>query len=200
MTGIQALEPIALNLPMRPGKPVAKEFEYKRNGTQTLIAAINVATGKVSAHCGDTRKEEDFCCFIKSLVEGNPGNKVYHIVCDQLNTHKSESLVRFVNEHCHLDAELGIKGKEGLLKSMQTREDFLCDTRHSIVFHYTPKHGSWMNQIEIWFGILTKKLIKRGSFSSTENLKIKLLDFIDYFNRTMARPFKWTYKGKILRA
>jgi len=149
MTGIQALEPIAINLPMRPGKPVAKEFEYKRNGTQTLIAAINVATGKVSAHCGQTRTEEDFCHFIKALVEGNPGHQVYHIVCDQLNTHKSESLVRFVDEFCHLGADLGVKGKTGLLKSMQTREDFLCDTSHSIIFHYTPKHGSWMNQIEI---------------------------------------------------
>lgn len=200
MTGIQALEPIAVNLPMRPGKPVAREFEYKRNGTQTLIAAINVATGKVSAHCGDTRTEEDFCHFIKALVEDNPGHQVYHIVCDQLNTHKSESLVRFVDEYCHLGADLGVKGKTGLLKSMQTREDFLCDTSHSIIFHYTPKHGSWMNQIEIWFGILTKKLIKRGSFSSTENLKIKLLDFIEYFNRTMAKPFRWTYEGKILTA
>ena len=200
MTGIQALEPIAINLPMRPGKPVAKEFEYKRNGTQTLIAAINVATGTVTAHCGDTRKEEDFCDFIKELVEGNPGHKVYHIVCDQLNTHKSESLVRFVNEHCQLDADLGIKGKSGLLKSMQTREDFLCDASHSIVFHYTPKHGSWMNQIEIWFGILTKKLVKRGSFTSRENLKTKLLDFIDYFNQTMAKPFRWTYEGKVLTA
>ncbi len=200
MTGIQALEPIALNLPMKPGKPVAKEFEYKRNGTQTLIAAINVATGKVNAHCGDTRTEEDFCVFIKKLVEDNPGHKVYHVVCDQLNTHKSESLVRFIHEHCQLDTELGIKGKSGLLKSMQTREDFLCDTSHSIVFHYTPKHGSWMNQIEIWFGILTKKLIRRGNFSSKENLKARILNFIDYFNRTMAKPFKWTYEGKVLKA
>lgn len=200
MTGIQALEPIALNLPMKPGKPVAKEFEYKRNGTQTLIAAINVATGKVSAHCGDTRTEEDFCIFIKKLIDDNPGNKVYHIVCDQLNTHKSESLVRFIHEYCQLDIELGIKGKSGLLKSMKSREDFLCDNRHSIIFHYTPKHGSWMNQIEIWFGILTKKLIRRGNFSSKENLKAKLLDFIDYFNRTMAKPFKWTYEGKVLKA
>lgn len=200
MTGIQALEPIALNLPMKPGKPVAKEFEYKRNGTQTLIAAINVATGKVNARCGDTRTEEDFCIFIKKLVEDNPGHKVYHIVCDQLNTHKSESLVRFIHEHCQLDTELGIKGKSGLLKSMQTREDFLCNTSHSIVFHYTPKHGSWMNQIEIWFGILTKKLIKRGNFSSKENLKARILNFIDYFNQTMAKPFKWSYEGQVLKA
>ena len=200
MTGIQALETIAPDLPMSPGKPRAREFEYKRNGTQTLIAAINIATGKVQAHCGDTRTEEDFAHFIKGLVVANPDYKVHHFVCDQLNTHKSESLVRFVNEHCQLDMDLGIKGKTGVLKSMQSREDFLCNPDHSIVFHYTPKHASWMNQIEIWFGILSKKLIKRGNFSSKENLKTRILDFIDYFNQTMAKPFKWSYQGKVLVA
>ncbi len=200
MTGIQALETIAPDLPMKPGKPQAREFEYKRNGTQTLIAAINVATGKVAAHCGDTRTEEDFCDFIKGLVEKNPGFQRYHFVCDQLNTHKSESLVRYVDYYCGLNLELGLKGKNGILKSMQSREEFLCDPSHPIVFHYTPKHASWMNQIEIWFGILAKKVIKRGHFSSKENLKTKLLVFIDFFNRTMAKPFKWTYQGKVLAA
>ena len=200
MTGIQALETIAPDLPMAPGKPQAREFEYKRHGTQTLIAAINIATGKIQADCGDTRTEEDFTNFIKRLVKENPDYKVHHFVCDQLNTHKSESLVRFVSEHCQLDVELGIKGKTGLLQTMQTREDFLCNTEHSIVFHYTPKHASWMNQIEIWFGILSKKLIKRGNFPSKENLKTRILNFIDYFNQTMAKPFKWTYQGKVLVA
>ncbi|MCP4419038.1 MAG: IS630 family transposase [Chloroflexi bacterium] len=198
MTGIQALETIAPDLPMKPGKPQAREFEYKRNGTQTLIAAINVATGKVTAYCGDTRTEEDFCNFISGLVENNRGCRCYHFVCDQLNTHKSESLVRYVNDYCKLNLEVGLKGKEGILKSMQSREEFLCDPSHSIVFHYTPKHASWMNQIEVWFGILSKKVIKRGRFSSKENLKAKLLAFIDFFNRTMAKPFKWTYQGKVL--
>ena len=200
MTGIQALETIAPDLPMTPGKPQAREFEYKRNGTQTLIAAINVATGKVAAHCGDTRTEEDFCDFIKGLVETNPGFQRYHFVCDQLNTHKSESLVKYVDYYCGLNLELGLKGKHGILKSMQSREDFLCDPSHPIVFHYTPRHASWMNQIEIWFGILAKKVIKRGHFSSKENLRTKLLRFIDFFNRTMAKPFKWTYQGKVLAA
>jgi len=200
MTGIQALETIAPDLPMKPGKPQAREFEYKRNGTQTLIAAINVATGKVVAHCGDTRTEDDFCNFIKELVENNPGFQRYHFVCDQLNTHKSESLVRYVDEYCKLDLKLGIKGKGGILESMPSREEFLGNPNHSIVFHYTPKHASWMNQIEIWFGILAKKVIKRGHFSSREQLKTKLLAFVDYFNSVMAKPFKWTYQGKVLAA
>jgi transposase len=200
MTGIQALERIADDLPMIPGKPVAREFEYKRNGTQTLIAAINIATGFVTAVCRDTRTEKDFAAFINMVLQETPRYKVYHFVGDQLNTHKSETLVRLVAEHCGIDKDLGIKGKSGILKSMDTREQFLSDTDKPIIFHYTPKHCSWMNQIEIWFGILTKKVIKRGNFVSKLDLKNKLLKFLDYFNRTMAKPFKWTYKGKPLAA
>jgi len=132
------------------------------------------------------------------LVGSNPGFSHYHFVCDQLNTHKSESLVIYVNDYCELGLDLGIKGKHGILQSMHSRENFLCDPSHSIVFHYTPKHASWMNQIEVWFSILSKKVIKRGRFSSKEELKEKLLAFVDYFNRTMAKPFKWTYQGKVL--
>jgi len=199
-TGIQALERIAEDLPIGPGKPRAREFEYKRHGTQTLIAAINVATGRVQGVCGDTRTEEDFVNFIEQMIEINPGYSTYHFAADQLNTHKSESLVRFVADFCDIDKELGVKGKEGILKSMVTREKFLEEKDKKIIFHYTPKHASWMNQIEIWFGFLMKKAIRRGNFSSKEELKNKILDFIDYFNETMAKPFKWTYQGKVLNA
>lgn len=195
MTGIQALERIAKDLPMSVGKPVAREFEYRRNGTQTLIAGINIATGEVDADCGETRTEEDFAGFIQRLIKENPDYNVYHLILDQLNTHKSETLVRTVAELCGIEKDLGVKGKCGILKTMETREKFLADPDKSIVFHYTPKHASWMNQIEIWFGILMKKVIKRGNFSSKEDLKKKLLAFIEYFNQTMAKPFKWTYQG-----
>jgi transposase len=198
MTGIQALERIAEDLPMSSKKPIAREFEYKRNGTQTLIGAINVGTGHVYGQCGDTRTEDDFVAVVKSLIDEHPGKKVYHFVMDQLNTHKSEALVRYVADYCGIEDDLGIKGKKGWLKSMQSREDFLSSKGRAIVFHYTPKHASWMNQIEIWFGILGKKVIKRGSFASTQDLKQKIADFIDYFNKTMARPFKWTYRGDVL--
>lgn len=111
MTGIQALERIADDLPMSEGKPITREFEYKWNGTQTLIAAINIATGKIIADCGDTRKEEDFASFFTRLIEANTEQKVCHIVLDQLNIHKSETLVRITADYCGIKDDLGIKGK-----------------------------------------------------------------------------------------
>lgn len=173
-TGIQALERIADDLPIGPGKPRGREFEYKRHGTQTLIARINAATGEVQGSCGETRTEKDFVNFVSRMIEQHPSYHTYHFVCDQLNTHKSESLVRFVADHCGIDTDLGVKEKTGILKSMETCDQFLNESGRSIVFHYTPKHASRMNQIEIWFGILMKKVVRRGSFSSTADLKNKI--------------------------
>jgi transposase len=200
MTAIQALERIAPDLPMSCGKPVAVEFEYKRHGTQTLIAAINVATGKVGGWVGDTRTEEDFARFIESVIAQHPCYRSYHFVLDQLNTHKSETLVRTTARLSGLDIDLGVKGQSGILQSMETREAFLSRPDKAVVFHYTPKHASWMNQIEIWFGILARKVVKRGNFRSPKELRDRLMAFIDYFNTTMAKPFKWTYQGKPLVA
>lgn len=200
MTGIQALERSAPDLPMVAGKPQSIEFEYIRHGTQTLLGGFNVATGVIQGLVQDTRTELDFVESIKYFIAQNPGGLVYHFVADQLNTHKSESLVCFVSDFCELAQDLGVKGKSGILKSMQTREDFLSAGNKRIVFHYTPKHASWMNQIEIWFGILMRKVIKRGNFLSKQDLKSKVLAFMDYFNETMAKPFKWTYQGKALSA
>ena len=157
---------------------------------------MNVATGAISAHCGDTRTEKDFAGFVEALIKRHPGFEVYHLVMDQLNTHKSESLVRLTAKLCGLDIDLGEKGKRGILKSLASREAFLNQEGKKVVFHYTPRHASWLNQIEVWFGILTKKVIRRGNFSSKEELRDKLMAFIEYFNKTMAAPFQWTYKGK----
>jgi len=198
MTGVQALERCAPDLPMGSRKPIAREFEYIRHGTQTLLAGFNVVTGVIQGLCRDTRKEQDLVDLVAHLIETNPGYQTYHFVADQLNTHKSASLVEYVADFCGIDQGLGVKGKEGILKSMETREAFLSKQGKRIVFHYTPKHASWMNQIEIWFGILMKKVIKRGNFLSKDDLKNKILAFIDYFNETMAKPFKWTYQGKAL--
>jgi transposase len=199
MTGIQATERKEKDLPMRPGKVVLREFEYIRHGTQSLIANFDVATGKIlEPTCGDSRTESDFVFNIRSLVESDPDAKKWHLIMDCLNTHQSESLVLLVAEKESLDIDLGIKGETGILKSMKSRAAFLSDPTHKIVFHYTPRHCSWLNQIEIWFSILVRKLLRRASFISQDDLKNKILNFIDYFNKTMAKPFKWTYKGKVL--
>jgi len=197
---MQALERKHPTLPARPGLVERIEFEYVRHGTLCLIANWDVAAGRIrEATIGPTRTEQDFLAHIRTTVDTDP-NATWIFVADQLCTHVSESLVRFVAERCALQVDLGAKSKQGILKSRKSRRAFLSDPSHRIRFVYTPRHCSWLNQIEIWFSILVRRRLKRGSFPSVEDLQERLLAFIRYFNRALAKPFKWTYTGRPLQA
>lgn len=199
MTGVQALERKQKDLPLAEGKVQRREFEYIRHGTSSFIVSRDVASGQIIAPSyGPTRTEADFLAHLQGVVASDPSVTRWHVVLDNLDTHRSESLVRWVASESDLAIELGEKGKSGILHNRQSRAAFLSEPSHRIVFHYTPKHSSWLNQIEIWLSILVRKLLKRGSFTSVADLQQQVLAFIDYYNRTMAKPFKWTYQGKPL--
>ncbi|MFN8566804.1 MAG: transposase [Kouleothrix sp.] len=199
MTGIQALERVAPTLPMQSGQVERVEFEYVRHGTLSLIANFEIASGQlVRPSLGPTRTEADFAAHIAQTIASDP-EAAWLFITDQLNTHQSEALVRLVAEHCDIRADVGVKGKSGVLSSMRSRAAFLSDPAHRIQFVYVPKHTSWLNQVEIWFSILVRRVIKRGNFTSLDDLRAKILAFVEYFNR-MAKPFRWTYTGRPLQA
>ena len=205
-TGMQALERNGTDLPTCVGRIALQEVEYTRHGTQCLIGNWDVVAGKcIAPTVGNTRTEVDFQAHIEQTVDTLADAKQIRFVVDNLNTHMSQALVRYVaakesTKQGTKEIELGQKGKHGILKNKQTRAAYLSDPTHNIYFIYTPKHCSWLNQIEIYFGILQKKVIKRGNFISKEDLKEKVLKFIEYFNETIAKPFQWTYGGKPCKA
>jgi len=198
---MQALERNAPTRPMKPGTPELREFEYVRHGTLCLTANFEVATGQVIAPTIEaTRTEPDFANHIERTVATDP-KAGWNIVADNLSTHCSETLVLLIATLLGIPHSLlGQKEKSGVLKSMATRKAFLNDPTHRIRFIYTPKHTSWLNQVEIWFSTLARRLLRRGNFRSTDDLKEQVNEYIDHHNRVRAKPYKWTYKGKTLAA
>ena len=176
LTGVQALERKHPGLPLVAGKVERREFENIRHGTRTFIVSRDVVTGEIVApFCGPTRTEADFLAHLQEVLKTDLKTIRWHVVCDCLNTHQSESLVRWEASLSGIEEDLGVKGESGILASMVSRAAFLSDPIHKVVFHYTPKHSSWLNQIEIWLSILVCKLLKRGSFASVEDLQVKVL-------------------------
>lgn len=201
MTGVQALERIAETIPMQPGQPERIEFEYTRHGTVCLIGNWDVVQGQMIAPTiRATRRDEDFCWHIFHTVQTDP-EAGWVFVVDRLNIHCSEALVRYVARLEGIDErDLGKKGRSGILKSMATRQEFLSDRNHRVRLVYLPKHSSWLNQVETIFGILQRRVLRRGNFRSTTELKERLLEFIKYFNETFAKPFNWTFTGRPVAA
>lgn len=193
-TGIQAIS--RLEVPMSKGKDKRREYEYNRNGTTTLIAGFDVGKGSlISHHLGPTRTEKDFLSFCEATAALYDKEEEIIFLADQLNTHKSASLVKWIAKEIGFQQDLGIKGRKGILKSMETRKAFLETPKHRIRFVYTPKHCSWLNPIENWFGKLQRHIITKGNFASVEELNIKIETYIDYYNQCMILPLKWKFKG-----
>lgn len=168
-TSIQARQPIRKELPVEPGKPARREFEYKRHGVQALLAALLVHTGEVIGEVYDRNTRIEFLEFLDRLETQIPAGKEVHAILDNLQVHKTPEVKQWLEDHPRW------------------------------TFHFTPTHASWLNQLELFFSILTRRLLRRGIFTSKSDLKTQLLAFIERYNPT-AKPFAWTYQGKPLHA
>jgi transposase len=194
---MQVLERAHPGLPLRPGHVERREFEYVRHGTQCLIANLDVPTGRVVApSLGPTRTEEDFVAHIAQTVATDP-DAAWIFIVDNLNTHRSAGLVAWVAQACGIATDLGVKEKRGILESLPTRGTFLSDPDHRIRFVYLPPHTSWLNQVEIWLGTLTRLVLQRANHACAAALRHQVLAFIAHYNRTMAKPINWTYTGRV---
>lgn len=168
-TGMQALSRRRpMQLP-RSGYDARFDFEYRRNGTRCLFGCFNVGTGKVHGQCTTQRKRTDFLSFMDRVASIYRQRRV-HVVLDNLNTHRNTNQGAYMTQ---------------------------WNKRHGnrFVFHYTPTHGSWLNQIELWFGILSRRILRYGNFHSPDELVAAVTAFIEAWNETEAHPFRWTYDG-----
>ena len=191
-TGMQILQRKYPTQPIAPGKPEKREHEYIRHGVRALIASFVVATGQVVWNLGQTRTSEDFATHLANVVQQLPDMQRYDWVVDNLNTHWSLAVCRLVAQWC----KVPFVAKD-LRRGVQRRA-FLSDPRHQHVFHFTPKHGSWLNQVELWFSVLARRFLKRGNFCSAQDFETRLCDYLEVYNTHAAHPYRWTYAGQPL--
>ena len=191
-TGMQVLERKAPTKPAQPGRRERREHEYIRHGTRVLINSLAVATGQIAWTIGTTRTAADFVTHLKQAYQRLPRMKRYDWVMDNLNTHWSLDVCRLVAQWCKVPFE-----PEKLKKGGQRRA-FLCAPSHRHVFHFTPKHGSWLNQAELFFSVLHRRFLARGSFPSAKAFERQLERFLKDYNVRHAHPYRWTYTGEPL--
>jgi DDE superfamily endonuclease len=191
-TGMQVLERKEPTQTAQPGKPAKRERDYIRHGTRALIASFVVATGEVVWDLGPTRTSVDFAAHVRHVARQFPDLPRFEWVVDQLNTHWSLEL-------CRVIAELSkVRFDENQLRRGAQRRAFLSDPTHKHVFHYLPKHGSWLNQIELWFSVLARRWLKCGDFASIEIFEARFREYLENYNTHHAHPYRWTYTGEPL--
>ena len=188
-TGMQALGRPHPTQPAQPGKPARREQDYIRYGTRALIASLIVPTGEIIGDLRPTRTSVDFAAHLGHVAGRFPEVKGLDWVLDNLNTHWSLDVCRIMAQLCDVPFE------PALLHTGQQRRAFLTDPTHKHVFHFTPTHGSWLNQVELWFSVLARRFLKRGDFRSMTDFEARLLAFVDDYDRRHAHPYSWTYTG-----
>jgi transposase len=191
-TGMQILERKYPTQLARPGHPEKREHEYIRHGTRALIASFAVPTGEVVWDLGETRTSHDFAMHLLHVVRRFTTWPRITWVLDNLNTHWSV-------EVCEILAMLNdVPFEPKALRTGAQRRAFLTDPGHAYRFVFTPKHGSWLNQVELWFSVLARRFLKRGDFASPEDFTERLRVFLDHYNGVQAHPYRWTYTGQPL--
>jgi DDE superfamily endonuclease len=191
-TGMQILQRRYPTQPVQPGKPEKREHEYIRHGVRALIASFVVATGQVVSNLGQTRTSADFATHLANVVHQLPAMQRYDWVVDNLNTHWSLDVCHLVAQWC------GVPCVAKALRRGAQRRAFLSDPTHKHVFHFTPKHGSWLNQVELWFSVLARRFLKRGDFDSAHDFETRLADYLEIYATHHAHPYRWTYTGQPL--
>jgi hypothetical protein len=191
-TGMQVLGRPAPTQPAQPGKPEKREFEYIRLGTRTLITTFCVPTGEVVWDVGATRTNLDFRAHVLRVAAHYRDMKKFDWVVDNLNTHMSLEL-------CEVVAYLNsVSFQPNQLKTQQQRRIFLSDREQRHVFHYVPRHGSWLNQVELFFSVLARQFLRRGDFGSIKEFEARLRAYLEEYNQEKAHPYRWTYTGEPL--